>query len=526
MKTIPERHDMRFRPSILALAAVLVGIAPPTWGAPPGAEPAQAANTLTEAEKREGWVLLFDGRTLNGWLPSENPDSFSVRDGMIVAHASGTAIKGQAPHPKCHLFYVGPVGKASFTDFEFQADVMTEPESNSGFYFHTQPVQNDWPQRGFEVQINSYQNEKRKTGSLYKVADITDSLVPDKQWFRLGVTVRGKRVVVQLNGKTVVDWTEPAGFVVRQPPYFSDRKLSSGTFALQAHDPKSTVYFRNIRVKPLDAPAWGEAWVNPPEEAVPGVEHHSFPSASMLRGVGYNIYLPPGYAQATDRRYPVIYHLHGFGDTESRHLRNITILDEAIRKGEVPPMILIYAFGGRTSFYADSPDRTVMSETCIIHELIPHVDKTYRTIPTRAGRAIHGWSMGGAGALKFAFKHPDLFSSVVANGPGMTDSQTMQAKYNAVLLKMFGGDARRYEQEAFWTWIRKNTDRARGQLAVRVVIGTKDASLGDARKIHALLDELNFPHEFEEVPDVPHRPMQLYPLAGLRSLQFSARQFR
>lgn len=473
-----------------------------------------------------GFISLFDGQTLAGWQASEDPAAFQVRDGMIVTHAVGQPIQGQAHHPKSHLYYVGPDGKASFTDFEFQADVMTEPDSNSGFYFHTQFLANDWPQKGFEVQINSYPNEPRKTGGLYKVVDITEALVPNNEWFRLHVTVRGKRVVVQLNGKIAVDWTQPEGFIVSNQPYFSDRKLASGTFALQAHDPKSTVYFKNIRVKSLDAPPWGESWVNPPKEIIPGVEHRSFFSESMGRGVGYNIYLPPGYAQAKDRRYPVIYHLHGFGNTESDHLKNITILDEAIRKHDVPPLILVYAFGGRTSFYTDSPDKTVLSETCIIQELIPHVDKTYRTIATRGGRAIHGWSMGGSGALKFAFKYPELFSSAVANGPGMTSGDTMKAKYSPVLNKMFAGDVQRYEDEMFWTWIRKNAERARGRLAVRVVVGTKDVSLGDSRGVHALLDEVKFPHDYEEVPGIPHRPLELYPLAGLRSLQFTARQFK
>lgn len=210
-------------------------------------------NTLTDAEKKDGWMLLFDGQTLAGWKASEDPASFSIRDGMIVAHACGTAIKGQAPHPKCHLFYVGPDGHASFTDFEFQADVKTEPDSNSGIYFHTEFVANAWPQKGFEVQINNTKKEKRKTGSLYGVADVTEALVRDNEWFHLHVIVRGKQVVIKMDGKTAVDWTEPEGFVVSHPPWFSERKLSRGTFALQGHDPGSTAYFKNIRVKPLPA---------------------------------------------------------------------------------------------------------------------------------------------------------------------------------------------------------------------------------------------------------------------------------
>ncbi|MCX6897866.1 MAG: DUF1080 domain-containing protein [Verrucomicrobia bacterium] len=232
----------------LILTGVWCGILAGTSFMADGAEP----NTLTDAEKTSGWRLLFDGQTLAGWKASEDPASFSVREGMIVAHACGTAIKGQAPHPKCHLFYVGPDGHASFTNFEFQADVKAEPNSNSGIYFHTEFVENAWPQKGFEIQIDADPSHPKKTGSLYAVADITEALVRDNAWFHLHVIVRGKQVVIEVDGKTVVNWTQPEGFIVRHPPWFSERKLSRGTFALQAHDAKSVVCFKNIRVKPLD----------------------------------------------------------------------------------------------------------------------------------------------------------------------------------------------------------------------------------------------------------------------------------
>jgi hypothetical protein len=239
---------MKTGTSLLALAALLLAGSVKVNAADQSLPP----NTLTDAEKQAGWKLLFDGRTLAGWKASENPESFSVREGMIVAHARGTAIRGQSSHPKCHLFYVGPDGHASFTNFEFQADIKTEPDSNGGVYFHTEFVANAWPQKGFEIQINNTKQEQRKTGSLYAVADVTDALVRDNEWFHLRVSVRGKRVVIQMDGRTVVDWTEPEGFVVRHPPWFSERKLSRGTFALQAHDAKSVVYFKNLRVKPLE----------------------------------------------------------------------------------------------------------------------------------------------------------------------------------------------------------------------------------------------------------------------------------
>ncbi len=209
-------------------------------------------NTLTEEEKQAGWTLLFDGRTLAGWKASESGESFTVRDGMIVAHCRGQVIPEQAHFAKCHLYYVGPDGHAAFTDFEFQANVKTERHSNSGIYFHTEFVENAWPQKGFEIQIDNNPAHPKKTGSLYAAADVAESPARDNEWFGLHVVVHGKRVVTTIDGKTVVDWTEPAGFVVRDPPWYSERKLSSGTFALQAHDPDSRVCFRNLKVRLLD----------------------------------------------------------------------------------------------------------------------------------------------------------------------------------------------------------------------------------------------------------------------------------
>ena len=204
---------------------------------------------------RAGWQSLFDGKTLDGWKASENKGSFSVKDGMIVAH-------GQ----RSHLFYVGPVNNASFKNFELKADVMTLPKSNSGIYFHTAYQETGWPDKGFEVQINNTHSDWKKTGSLYNVVDVNiadpntsrarkdiiDFKVPlaqDNKWFTEYVKVEGKHIIIKVDGKTAVDWTEPDDW--KGAPGMPGRKLSSGTFALQGHDPGSTTYFKNIMVRPL-----------------------------------------------------------------------------------------------------------------------------------------------------------------------------------------------------------------------------------------------------------------------------------
>jgi hypothetical protein len=192
--------------------------------------------------KTTGYKSLFDGKTLYGWKASENKDTFSVRDGMIVAHG-----------PRSHLFYVGPVNNADFKNFEFKADVMTEVGSNSGIYFHTTYQKEGWPGLGFEVQVNNTHTDPKKTGSLYNVKDANhQSRAFDYEWFTEHIIVKDKHVTIKVNGHTVVEWTQPEDW--KGPQGSSGRigrVLSSGTFALQGHDPNSIVCFKNIMVKPL-----------------------------------------------------------------------------------------------------------------------------------------------------------------------------------------------------------------------------------------------------------------------------------
>jgi len=190
-----------------------------------------------KAPCKEGWQSLFDGKTLNGWKASENKGTFTVSDGMIVVHGE-----------RSHLFYVGPVADANFTNFEFKADVMTKPGANSGMYIHTAYQETDWPKKGYEVQVNNTHSDWKKTGSLYDVENVRQPPSKDDEWFTQHIIVRGKRIIIKVNSITTVDWTEPENFSSEGWP---GRRLSSGTVALQGHDPKSIVYYKNIMVKIL-----------------------------------------------------------------------------------------------------------------------------------------------------------------------------------------------------------------------------------------------------------------------------------
>jgi hypothetical protein len=186
-----------------------------------------------------GWVSLFDGKSLDGWKVGENASTFSVQDGTIIAHGN-----------TAHLFYVGPVKDHNFKNFEFKADVMTEPGSNSGIYLHTQYQESGWPSKGYEVQVNNSHSDWRRTGSLYAVEDVKEVYVKDNEWYTESFSVQGKRIIIKINDKVVVDYTEPDN--VKRSEDMAGRVLSSGTFALQGHDPNSKVHFKNIMVRPLD----------------------------------------------------------------------------------------------------------------------------------------------------------------------------------------------------------------------------------------------------------------------------------
>ncbi len=184
------------------------------------------------------WIPLFDGKTLNGWTVGENAGTFSVEDGKIVVHG-----------PRAHLFYTGDAGGHNFKNFEFEATVMTTPGSNSGIYFHTEYQEKGWPGKGFEVQVNNSHTDWKRTGSLYDVKEIKEKLADDNVWYTQSIRVTGKQVTIKVNGKTVLEYTEPAGAV--SPEGHPGRVIGSGTFALQGHDPKSKVYYKDVKVKIL-----------------------------------------------------------------------------------------------------------------------------------------------------------------------------------------------------------------------------------------------------------------------------------
>jgi len=185
-----------------------------------------------------GFADLFNGRDLAGWKVNENPASVRVEGGALV-------VQGE----RAHVFYDGPVYQHTFKNFELRMLVRTKPSSNSGLYFHTTFQESGWPAKGYEVQVNNSQGDWRRTGGLYGIDDVKEAPAQDDTWFSMAVRVDGQHVTVAVDGKPLIDYLEPDD-VVREAG-FAGRLIDRGTFALQAHDPGSEVWFKAIQVRPL-----------------------------------------------------------------------------------------------------------------------------------------------------------------------------------------------------------------------------------------------------------------------------------
>lgn len=187
-------------------------------------------SSLQKEPREKGWIKLFDGKSLDGWKVGENAETFKVDDGTIVVFG-----------PRAHLFYDGPVNNHNFKNFEYKATVMTKPGANSGMYIHTAFQEEGWPSKGYEIQVNNSHTDWRRTGSVYAVQDVKKAPAKDDKWFTQHIIVNGNKITVKIDGKTINEYTVPP----------DGGRLSSGTFALQGHDPESKVLYKDIMVKPL-----------------------------------------------------------------------------------------------------------------------------------------------------------------------------------------------------------------------------------------------------------------------------------
>jgi enterochelin esterase-like enzyme len=164
-------------------------------------------------------------------------------------------------------------------------------------------------------------------------------------------------------------------------------------------------------------------------------------------------------------------------------------------------------------------------ESVIIKNLIPHIDATYRTIPSREARAIEGHSMGGYGALRLGFKYPNLFAAVTGNSPALIAVEGFTAGSNLEMFQAtFGGDRTYYDESGPWTIAEKNAAEVRKQ-SIRVICGDKDGLFPRSEYMNGILTKLGIPHEFIPVPGSPHNHDQLLQYQTFDTMEFYGKVF-
>ena len=207
--------------------------------------PLSLAAFMQAPQTEAGFTSLFNGKDFTGWKLA-NEASFKIENGAILAN--GTA---------GHAYYDGPFLNHTFKDFELRVDALTRQGSNGGIYILTEFQEKGFPLKGFEVQVNNSHADRVKTGSLYHVLDTGAPLAKDDEWFTETIIVKGMNIRVLVNNQEAINWTQPAGWsgswAAQTRQEFADRKIGApGTIALQAHDPKSFVLYRNLRIRSLD----------------------------------------------------------------------------------------------------------------------------------------------------------------------------------------------------------------------------------------------------------------------------------
>jgi enterochelin esterase-like enzyme len=245
-----------------------------------------------------------------------------------------------------------------------------------------------------------------------------------------------------------------------------------------------------------------DSWVDPITNPIPGTTYHLFPTP--IRGQNtfgsYLIYLPIEY-DTSNKRYPVIYWLHG-GNGNSREGSWMSErMNEAMRKGVMPKSIVVFVQGLPIGWYNNSKDGTMPVEDVIIRDLIPHIDATYRTINFREARGIEGMSMGGYGSLHLGFKYPELFGVVSSIAPSIT---TFEMERKEIIAPVFENDTSYFNINSPAELAGENADYLRKNTNIRLLVGDEDFLFELIGKFHLRLNSLEINHQYSVAKGADH----------------------
>ena len=266
-------------------------------------------------------------------------------------------------------------------------------------------------------------------------------------------------------------------------------------------------------------------WVTPRVEGR-GLSFHTFLSRAAATEVSFHLYEPPAYKVDPSRRFPVVYWLHGSGGGVSGIARLSALLDEAIARGQTPPLLMVFVNGLRMGMYVDWANGRAPLETIIVHELRPHIDANWRTIATREGRLLDGFSMGGYGAGRFGFRYPELFRSVSMIGAGPMQEtlertpRASRVQVEELLRDVYGGGQDRFRAVSPRRYAEQNAATLARGSRLRLIIGDRDETLQNNQDFHFHLTRLGIPHEWIVLPGVGHDPIAVLTALGDRHWAF------
>jgi len=269
-------------------------------------------------------------------------------------------------------------------------------------------------------------------------------------------------------------------------------------------------------------------WVNQPSTAYEDVpiQHKTFRSQSMGADVGYCIYLPPDYekSERTGKRYPVVYYLHGGRPgSELKSVGLSVFIEKAIRSNRIPPMIYVFINGGPMSHYDYPQIENGQGESVFIEELIPHIDSAYRTIASRKGRGIEGFSQGGRGTTRIMFRHPELFCSAAPGGGGFaTEKKISENDGHESDRVVFAEGYNAYDTARLYASSEKQKQYP---LRILIHVGTKGFNYENNLEYMKFLNQLGIKFEKLVVQDVPHSAHKIYERQGDALMKFHAQNF-
>jgi len=240
----------------------------------------------------------------------------------------------------------------------------------------------------------------------------------------------------------------------------------------------------------------------------------SIASKLVPGAVAITVYTPPGYDPKRAEPYPLIVQLHGGGGSNKNMDRMANLLDQAIARGLIPPVVSVMPSAGR-SFYMDYRDGSQKWETFVVTDLLAHMRANYAIVPGRKGTMITGISMGGMGSLRLAFKYPQVFEAVAGMEPGIEpvlafDDIKLRDRFwrsQALFEEIYGKpvDKAYYAANNPANIAKSNPDRLKG-LNIYLEAGDQDMFFlhHGTEFLHRILFDAGVSHEYRLVKGAEH----------------------